>query len=476
MKRFDRTCSEHEKLWSLEGISLSVFQKLGESLHAALRKLSGSGLVDEKAIKELTRDLQRALLQSDVNVQLVLELSKRIEDRALSEKLPPGITRREHITKVVYDELTWILGEKNVPLELSPSKPNVVVLVGIQGSGKTTTIGKMAKLLKKDYRTAIVAGDTFRVGAYEQLRQIAEQIGVPIYGNPNEKNSLKLIKAGVEDFRKQEFQLILVDTAGRHKEESSLMKEMREIVTAIKPDEVILVLDGTVGQQAASQAQVFKENTNIGSILVTKLDGSAKGGGALSAVAATGVPIKFVGTGEKMDDLEKFNPPSFVGRLLGIPDIEGLVEKVREAEVAPTKGQVQTFLKGKFTLLDFLEQIKNVSKIGTLDKIAGYMGLGPKMPKEAQEIAEARIAKWKAAMQSMTREELNDPKMISGSRTTRIARGSGTTPRDVKELLKQFYASQKMMKSFGRKRGVPKIPGVPPDLMKGQRFMKDERS
>jgi signal recognition particle subunit SRP54 len=461
---------------TLGGISLSVFQKLSESLHSALRKLSGSALVDEKAVKELTKDIQRALLQSDVNVQLVFELSKRIEEKALSEKLPPGITRREHVIKVVYDELTWILGEKNVPLELSPSKPNVIILVGIQGSGKTTTIGKLGKLLKKDYRTAIVAGDTFRVGAYEQLKQISDQIGVPLYGNSKEKNSIKLIKAGVEDFRKQQFQVILVDTAGRHKEESSLMKEMREIVGAVKPDEVILVLDGTVGQQAAAQAKVFKENTNIGSILVTKLDGSAKGGGALSAVAATGVPIKFIGTGEKMDDLEKFNPPSFVGRLLGIPDIEGLVDRVREAEVTPTKEQVQTFLKGKFTLLDFLEQIKSFSKIGTLDKIVGYMGLGPKMPKEAQEMAETRIAKWKAAMQSMTKEELNDPKIISGSRATRIARGSGTTPKDVKELVKQFYVSQKMMKSFGRKRGMAKIPGVPPDLLKGQRFVKDERS
>jgi signal recognition particle subunit SRP54 len=455
---------------------LSVFQKLSESLHSALKKLSGSALVDEKAVKELTRDIQRALLQSDVNVQLVFELSKRIEERALSEELPPGITRREHVIKVVYDELTGILGEKNVAMELDPSRPNVIVLVGIQGSGKTTTIGKLAKLLKKDYKVAIVAGDTFRVGAYEQLGQISEQIGVQFYGKSNEKNSIRLIKAGVEDLKKQGFQVILVDTAGRHKEESSLMKEMREIVGAIKPDEVILVLDGTVGQQAAAQAQVFKENTDIGSILVTKLDGSAKGGGALSAVAATGVPIKYIGTGEKMDDLEKFNPAAFVGRLLGIPDIEGLVERVREAEVAPTKEQMQTFLKGKFTLLDFLEQIKSFSKIGTLDKIVGYMGLGPKMPKEAQEMAEVRIAKWKAAMQSMTKEELNDPKTISGSRVTRIARGSGTTPKDVKELIKQFYVSQKMMKSFGRKRGMTKIPGVPPELLKGQRFVKDERS
>jgi signal recognition particle subunit SRP54 len=460
----------------IEGTPLSVFQRLSESLHSALKKLSGSAVVDEKAVKELTRDIQRALLQSDVNVQLVFELSKRIEERALSEKLPPGITRREHIVKVVYDELTWILGEKNVPMELDLSRPNVIVLVGIQGSGKTTTIGKLAKLLKRDHKVAIVAGDTFRVGAYEQLRQISEQVGVQLYGNPNEKNSIKLVKAGVEEFRKQGFQVILVDTAGRHKEESSLMKEMKEIVGAIKPDEVILVLDGTVGQQAATQAQAFKENTNIGSILVTKLDGSAKGGGALSAVAATGVPIKYVGTGEKMDDLEKFNPAAFVGRLLGIPDIEGLIERVKEAEVTPTKEQVQTLLKGKFTLVDFLEQIKSFSKIGTLDKIVGYMGLGPKMPKEAQEMAEERIAKWKAAMQSMTKDEMNDPKMISGSRVTRIARGSGTTPKDVKELIKQFYVSQKMMKSFGRKRGMGKIPGVPPELLKGQRFLKDERS
>ena len=456
---------------------MSVFSKLGEALHAALKKVSGSGVVDEKAVKELTRDIQRALLQSDVNVQLVFELSKRIEEKVLSEKLPPGITRREQIIKVIYDELTMILGEKNVPLELVPERSNVIVLVGIQGSGKTTSVGKLAKYLTgKGNKVAIVAGDTFRLGAYKQLEQIASQIEVPFYGDPDAKDSTKLIKQGVSKFREQGYQVILVDTAGRHKEENSLMKEMKEIIQAIKPDEVILVLDGTVGQQAAAQAQVFKENTNIGSILVTKLDGSAKGGGALSAVAAIGVPIKFIGTGEKMDDLEKFNPPAFVGRLLGIPDIEGLVEKVKEAEVAPTKEQVQMFLKGKFTLMDFMEQMKSFSKIGTLDKLIGYMGLGPKLPKEAQELAEIRMERWKAEMQSMTKKELNDPKIISGSRVTRIARGSGTTPKDVKELLKQFFASQKMMKQFGRGRGAPRIPGVPPELLKGQRLAKDGRS
>ncbi|WXG45624.1 MAG: signal recognition particle protein Srp54 [Candidatus Atabeyarchaeum deiterrae] len=455
---------------------MSVFQKLGEALHSALKKLTGSALVDEKAVKELTRDIQRALLQSDVNVELVLELSKRIEDRALSEKLPPGITRREHIVKVVYEELTRILGDKNAPLELHTDKPNVLVLVGIQGSGKTTSIGKLARYLtKKGHKTGIVAGDTFRLGAYEQLKQISEQIEVPIFGEPKEKNSIKVIKQGVDSFRKQGYQVILVDTAGRHKEESSLMKEMREVVEAVKPDEVILVLDGTVGQQAAVQARAFKENTKVGSILVTKLDGSAKGGGALSAVAATGVPIKFIGTGEKMDDLEKFNPQGFVGRLLGVADIEALVEKVKEAEVTPTKERVQTFLKGKITLTDFYDQIKNFGKIGTMDKLLGYMGLGPKLPKDAQEAAELRIQRWKAIMQSMTKEELNNPKIIGGTRVTRIARGSGTVPKDVKDLLKQFFASQKMMKSLGRRRGMGKIPGVP-DALQAKRFAKDERS
>jgi signal recognition particle subunit SRP54 len=457
-----------------EWFSLSVFHKLGDSLRAALTKLTGSAVVDEKAVKELVRDIQRALLQSDVNVELVLELSKRIEEKALSEKLPPGITRREHVVKVVYDELTFILGEKNSNLELKKDKPNVLVMVGIQGSGKTTTVGKLANHFKKAYKTAIVAGDTFRLGAYEQLKQIADQIGVPIYGDPNQKSSIKVIKEGVESLRNQGCELILVDTAGRHKEEGSLMKEMREIVGAIKPDEVILVLDGTVGQQAAAQATVFKQNTNIGSIFVTKLDGSAKGGGALSAVAATGVPIKFIGTGEKMDEIEKFNPPSFVGRLLGIADIQGLIEKVKEAEATPTKEQTQAFLKGKFTLMDFYEQIKNFGKVGTLEKVLGYMGVGPKLPKEAQEAAQQSIGRWKSAMQSMTKHELEDPKIISGSRATRIARGSGTTTKDVKELVKRFFVSQKMMKSLGRKRGMGRIPGVT-DLLQAQRFVKDEK-
>ena len=253
-------------------------------------------------------------------------------------------------------------------------------MVGIQGSGKTTTTAKLANYLKKTSKTGIVCADTYRPGAFEQLSQLAESINVPIYGEPDNKNAIEIAKKGVEYFKSRKFEVIIVDTAGRHKDEKGLIKEMVQIAREINPTEIILVIDGTIGQQAAIQAHAFNKFTNIGSIIVTKLDGSAKGGGALSAVAATGAPIKFIGTGEKIDDFEKFNPKSFVGRLLGIPDIESIVERVKQAEIEPTKDLKKKFLMGNFTLEDMMLQIKQFKKLGSMKKMLDLMGLSGQLP------------------------------------------------------------------------------------------------
>ncbi|RLG99313.1 signal recognition particle protein Srp19, partial [Candidatus Bathyarchaeota archaeon] len=290
-----------------------VLEKLGSSIYQALKKVFRVAVVDEATVKELVRDIQRALLQADVNVKLVLEISKRIEERALKEKLPPGISRKEHIIKVVYDELTRFLGEKPVSLKITPGKRRIIMLVGIQGSGKTTAAAKLARYLqKRGVKTALICADTYRPGAYAQLQQLANKINVPLYGNPKEKNPVKIAREGLKQFK--DYEIVIIDTAGRHKEEKSLIEEMKKLDKAIKPDEIMLVIDGTIGQQAAAQAKAFHEATPIGSVMVTKLDSSARGGGALSAVAAIGAPIKFIGTGEKIEDIEPFVPSRFVGR------------------------------------------------------------------------------------------------------------------------------------------------------------------
>ena len=436
-----------------------VLEKLGSSLYEALRKVIRAPVVDRDLVKALIRDFQRALLQADVNVQLVMELSRNIEKRALEEELPPGISRREHVVKVVYEELTRFVGEKPEPIAIQPGRLNLLMLVGIQGSGKTPTAAKLARYFqKRGLKPALICADTFRPGAYDQLRQLAESINVDFYGEPDGRDPIAIAERGVERFRDHE--VVILDTSGRHKEEASLIREMQEIAAAVRPQEIILVLDGTIGQQAAAQARAFNEATDIGSIIVAKLDGSARGGGALSSVAATGARIKFIGTGEKIEDLEPFVPSRFIGRLLGMGDIEGLVKKVREAEVPVTEKDVRAFLSGKFTLADMYQQFEAMRSMGPLQKVLSMIpGLGYQLPQEEFDVAEERLDRWRVIIQSMTVEERENPKILNASRVRRIARGSGTEEREVRELIKQYNAMRKMLKQLkGRRRMMRRLP------------------
>lgn len=449
-----------------------VLEKLGEGLRNAINKILRSNVADKAAVEELTRELQRALLTSDVNVELVFEISERIRKRALDETLPPGISRREHIVKIVYDELTNILGRKAYPLEIKPGKTNIIMLVGIQGSGKTATVAKLARYLsKRGIKTGVVCADTFRPGAYEQLYQLVSELNIPFYGDQKSKNSVAVAKKGIEKLQKLGCEAIIVDTSGRHKEEKGLMKEMQDIAKAIHPQEIILVVDGTLGQQASVQAQAFKQATDVGSIIVTKLDGSARGGGALSAVAATGAPIKFIGTGEKIEDIESFNPTGFVGRLLGMGDLQSLLEKVREAELSTDKDAAMAFLSGRFTLKDFYNSMEQLRKMGPISKVLELLGVGAKIPKELKDVAEDKMGYWKVMLQSMTKEELVNPKIIDRSRIIRIARGSGTQPKDVKELIDQYFVAKKMAKMMGKRRmrgkhGMQIPAGITPEQIR----------
>jgi len=432
-----------------------ALERFGSSIYDALRKVLRAPVVDEATVKELVRDLQRALLQGDVNVQLVLSISKSIEERALKEKVPPGVSRREHVTKVVYEELTRFLGEKPVPLKVEPGKRTVLMMVGIQGSGKTTNTAKLARYFqKRGLKVGLVCVDTYRPGAFAQLQQLAQKINVPIHGAPNGKNPVDIAKKGLQIFGSQD--VVIIDTAGRHKEERSLIEEMKQLEKAIKPNEVILVVDGTIGQQATVQAKAFHEATPIGSIFVTKLDGSARGGGALSAVAATGAPIKFISTGEKIDDIEPFVPSRFVGRLLGMGDLQSLIEKVREAEVQVPEKKMKAILSGKFSLNDMYEQIEAMKGMGSFRRLLKLIpGFSYNIPENMMDTAEDRLKKWRVIMQSMTPQERQEPKTLNSSRVHRVARGSGTSEKEVKELLNQYNMMKKMMKTMRRKRGFP---------------------
>lgn len=440
---------------------MSFLDSMGRSLGESIKKLLRLPLIDEKAIRELLKDLQRALLQSDVNAKLVLDLSKRVEERSLKETLPPGISRREHVLKVLYEELTRFLGEEPAKTGLPPGKAlYVLMLVGIQGAGKTTSSVKISRFYqKRGMRPAIICADTFRPGAFEQLKQLAEKVNIPVYAETGTRDVKKIASAGLKRFREEGKDFVIVDTAGRHKDEKELIGEMADLASSINPDEIILVIDGTMGQQAMSQAQAFKDAAPVGSIFLTKLDGSAKGGGALSAVAATGAKIKFVGSGEKIDDLEPFDPPAFVGRLIGLGDVKGLVEKVQEAQTKISEKKAKAIIEGKFTLKDLYDQMESVRKMGPLKKLWQMIPGGYNMPEEAMETAETKFDAWRVIIQSMRKEEVEDPKVIDSSRARRIARGSGTSEREVKGLVNQYFAMKKMLKSMKRRQtAMRKLP------------------
>jgi len=330
-----------------------------------------------------------------------------------------------------------------------------VMLVGIQGSGKTTHAAKLARYFqKRGLKVGLICADTYRPGAYNQLQQLSTRTNTPFFGDLKAKDPVKVVREGLKQFSDKD--LIIVDTAGRHKEEKDLIKEMKDLEKNIHPDEVIMVIDGTIGQQALAQAKTFHEATPIGAIIVTKLDGSSRGGGALSAVAATGAPIKFIGTGEKIEDLEAFIPSRFVGRLLGMGDLETLLEKVKDAEINVPQKKAKDIMSGNFTLTDMYEQFQAVKKMGPFGKVLKMIpGMSADVPEEMLNTAEGRLDKWGIIIQSMTPAEKENPKLLNSSRAKRIARGSGTTEKEVKELLKQYVMMRKMLKMFKHKKKLP---------------------
>jgi signal recognition particle subunit SRP54 len=442
-----------------------VLEDLGKSLKGTIEKIATAVTVDKKLIKEVVRDIQRALLQSDVNVKLVLNLSKKIEKRALEEKPPAGMSGREHVIRIVYDELVKILGDAR---EL-PVKKQVIMLTGLYGQGKTTSAGKLATYFKKKgLRPSVIAGDVHRPAAYDQLKQIAEQVEVPFYGDKNEKNAVKVVKNGLEKF-KRSADVIIVDTSGRHKLEDDLIQEMKDIFHATNPDEKLLVMDAAVGQQAGSQAKAFNDAVDITGIILTKLDGTAKGGGALSAAAEVDAPIVFIGTGEHATDFERFDPARFISRLLGMGDIKTLLEKAEESmKGKDAEKTARRMMSGKFTLHDMYDQMDMLSGMGPLSKISELLpgGFAGKMKDVNMDDTQDRLQRFRIIMDSMTNEEMENPQIVRSSRVKRIARGAGVENKDVKELIKYYNMTKRMMKGFSSNRKMRK------NLMKQLQFGK----
>lgn len=431
---------------------------LKDSLGAALKKVLKSSSVDEELIDALGKDVQRALIQSDVDVRLILDVTKRLKERALNEDLPPGFSRKNHLVKILHDELSVLLGGDS-EFEFKSGKQNKVVLLGIQGSGKTTIASKLSRLLtRQGYKVGVVGADTYRPGALAQLRTMCDKAGVEVYGEEKNDDATKVVKSGLRYFEKQPLDIILIDTAGRHKEEQDLLDEMSRIGEIASPDLALLVIDGTIGRRCFGQAEAFHKAIPVGGIIITKMDSSAKGGGALAAASATGAHVMYLGTGERIDDLEKFSSSGFVGRLLGIGDIQAILEHFKRIESESDEVRIKRIMGGKMNLEDYFYQLEEFSKAGSmrsmLENLPGLssMGGGSAGASGGDNLGrvdklESNIEKWRHIMQSMTAGEKADPDLINKSRTQRIARGSGMQDHDVKELLKTYKKSKNMMKA-----------------------------
>ena len=434
-----------------------VLSQLSESLKSTLSKITKALFVDEKLINEIVKEIQRALLQSDTNVQLVLTLTNKIKQRA-KEEPKAGLTKREQLITIVYEELTNFLGQEQHDIKIS-KKPTQIMLVGLFGSGKTTQAGKLAKFYKKrGYKVAVMQTDTWRPAAYEQLQQLAKGVGVEFLGIKKEKDPVIIYQSFEK--RLNDYDIVILDTAGRDALSEELIAELNQLNAAVKADERLLVISADLGQAAQKQAQAFHDACNVSGVMVTKLEGTAKGGGALSACAVTKAPIVFIGIGEKIEDLEPFHPQRFVSRLLGLGDLESLLEKAREAVTEEQAKDVeQKFLKGDFNLLDLYTQMSTLQKMGSFSKLLEMVpGMGQlKLPKELLEVQEGKLEKWKHAMNSMTKEELENPDLISAERVDRIAAGSGVGVAEVREMLKQYRQSQKMMKMMKGEQDLSKL-------------------
>lgn len=401
----------------------------------------------------MIKEICAALLEADVNVKLVGTLRKSIKATVNFKDIPPAVNKKRLIQKAVFDELVKLVDPHAEPFKPKKGKANVIMFVGLQGAGKTTTCTKLARHYQaRGFKSCLVCADTFRAGAFDQLKQNATKAKIPYFGSLTSTDPAQVASEGVAKFKKERFEIIIVDTSGRHRQEKDLFDEMTQIQRAITPDQTIMVLDATIGQQAEAQSKAFKETADYGAIIITKTDGHASGGGAISAVAATHTPIVFIGTGEHMLDLERFSPQPFVSKLLGMGDMQGLVEHVQALKL-DQKDTMKHLAEGVFTIRDLRDQLQNIMKMGPLSKMAGMIpGLGQMMGGMDDEEGSMKMKRMIYVCDSMNNKELDSDGKIfveQPARMTRVARGSGTSVREVEELLSQ----QKVMAGMAKKMG-----------------------
>ncbi len=451
-----------------------VLEEFGQKISAALRKMQASNVMDDKVLDELLKQISIALLQSDVNVKLVKKLKDNVKKAVDINDKQQGSNIRKLIQSTIIQEMYRLLDSGKESYVMQKKKSNVIMFVGLQGSGKTTTCTKYAYYYRKrGWKVALVCADTFRAGAFDQLKQNATKANIPYYGSYTESDPVVVAEQGVKQFKQENYEVIIVDTSGRHKQEAALFEEMQEVAKVVNPDDIIFTMDGSIGQAASSQALAFKEAVDVGSCIITKLDGNAKGGGALSAVAATKSPIIFIGVGEHIDEFEKFDTKSFVSKLLGMGDISGLINLFQEKNLMDNPGELyKKLLSGNcdFTFRDMYEQFENLLKLGPLSQVMSMIpGLSNLMlDKDATSEGENRIKKFMSIMNSMNEKELDsDHKLMQQQqgRIIRIAKGSGTHPVVVSQVLntlKPFRAFAERIRSL-TKGGIN-----PEDIMKGR--------
>jgi len=426
-----------------------MFDNLAKGLGNLIRKLVTGTAVDVNGVEEVLVDLKRILLESDVDIQLTDNLIEEIRRKCLQEKIPSGLTLREHVLKVIYEELVKLLGGK--PSELLGKKR--LMIVGLFGSGKTTTLGKLARyFIKQGLKPALVGLDYHRPAAPQQLQQLGKQIGVSVYVDDKSKDACSVARSALEKY--SGYDVIIFDTAGRNALDGELADELKKLAEIIKPDEVLLVIPADLGKVAKVQAEEFHKLVGVTGVIISKMDGTAKAGGALVATSITGSKVKFIGTGEKLENLELYNPERFVSRLLGLGDLETLLEKAKEADIK--KESVERIVEGKFTLQDFMEQIEGLNKMGPLQQIVGMIpGMGMmKIPDGMLERQEEKMKTYRIIIQSMTKKERENPDIVSSTRIARIAKGSGKTDLEVRELINQYNQTKKLVKSFGGVKGL----------------------
>ncbi|NLW47929.1 MAG: signal recognition particle protein [Firmicutes bacterium] len=439
-----------------------VFENLSNKLQDTFRKLRGMGKLSEKNIEDSLREVRLALLEADVNFKVVKEFIASVKERAIGQEVMNSLTPGQQVIKIVYDELTRLMGEKEEPLNIGSQSPTVIMLIGLQGAGKTSTAGKLGGLLKRQGRHPLLtAADIYRPAAVKQLQVLGNQLEVPVF---HEEGADPVTISG----KAKEYALtyqrdtVIIDTAGRLHINSEMMDELKQIKAMVRPDEILLVVDAMTGQDAVNVANSFQEAIGLTGVILTKLDSDTRGGAALSIRSVTKCPIKFAGLGEKMDQLEPFHPSRMASRILGMGDVLTLIEKA-EANFDPNKAKnfFDKVRRTDFTLNDFLDQLREMRKMGPLDQILGMLpGQFTKQLKGVQ-VNEKELVKVEAIIQSMTKQERSNAQLINGSRRRRIAAGSGTSVQDVNRVLQQFEQSRKMMKQFAEMGGKGKMPKMP---------------